>query len=44
MLKVKEKFVSSPQEFFSHNTAEQQFNSIVIERNDAMEALDNLSS
>ena len=41
MLKVKEKFVSSPQEFFSHNTAEEQFNSIVIE---IMEALDNLSS
>ena len=41
---VKEKIVSSPQEFFSHNTAEEQFNSIVIDRNDIMEALDNLSS
>ena len=44
MLNFKEKFVSSPQEFLSHNTAEEQFNSIVIDRNDIMEAPDNLSS
>ena len=38
-----ESSVSNPQEFFSQNEAEEQFNSIISDRHDIMEDLDSLS-